>query len=113
MRCGRTRTGVADFDATVSQFIRRAWPGGKAGQPYDLQRSGKSRLRDLREPSLLQLRLRALFGVGARAEIVRILLTAPSGDFTVAQISEPIAYTRHQLATCESTGSPVLDVFTC
>lgn len=32
--------------------------------------SGKSHLRSLDDPSLVQLRLRALFGVGARAEIV-------------------------------------------
>ena len=89
---------VADFGATVSQFTRRSWPGSDAGDAYDLQPSGKSRLRGLEEPSMLQLRLRAMFGVGARAEIVRCLLTSPPVGYTVAQIAEPIAYTRRQIS---------------
>ena len=47
----------------------------------------------------MQLRLRAMFGVGARAEILRCLLTAPAGEVSVAQIAGSVAYTRRQVSS--------------
>lgn len=90
--------GFADFAATVSRITGRAWPQHDLGEPYPFGASGKSRLRSLEQPSLLQLRLRAIFGVGSRAEILRCLLTAPAGDLSTAQIAAAVAYTRRQIS---------------
>jgi hypothetical protein len=89
--------GFADFAATVSRITGRSWPQQDLGEPYSFGTSGKSRLRSIEQPSLLQLRLRAMFGVGSRAEILRCLLTAPGEDLSTAQIAAGVAYTRRQI----------------
>lgn len=87
------------FSATMTGAAGRRWPGGDRGRAYEVQASGRSRLRDLSIPSLLQLRLRAIFGVGTRAELVRLMLLNPSQEWTVAQLGEQVAYTQRQAAT--------------
>lgn len=89
----------ADLSATMTHLTGRKWPGSDRGRAYELEPSGKSRLRELSAPSLLQLRLRALFGVGSRAELVRLMLLNPSQEWSVAQLGERIAYTQRQAAT--------------
>ncbi len=44
---------------------------------------------DLRRPSLLQLRLRALTGVSARAEVLRLLLAKPDEPMSAMALVEP------------------------
>ena len=41
---------------------------------------------DLKRPALIQLRLRALFGAGARAEVLRLLLADPAEQRTAASL---------------------------
>lgn len=89
----------ARFGATMTSLTGRKWPGSDRGRAYEIELSGKSRLRELSAPSLLQLRLRALFGVGTRAELVRLMLLSPSQEWTVGQLGERIAYTQRQAAT--------------
>lgn len=89
----------ADLSATMMQLTGRKWPGSDRGRAYELEPSGKSRLRELSSPSLLQLRLRALFGVGTRAELVRLMLLNPSQEWSVAQLGDRVAYTQRQAAT--------------
>jgi hypothetical protein len=89
----------ARLSATMSSLTGRRWPGSGREPCYEVALSGKSRLRELSVPSLLQLRLRALFGVGTRAELVRLMLLHPFQDWSVAQFGERIAYTQRQAAT--------------
>jgi hypothetical protein len=88
--------GIARFSATVGPIVGRRWPGPAEAVPYHLTPSGKSTLPDLSRPSLLPLRLRALFGVGARAEIIRVLLTRAE-DLSVKALADRVAYTRRQI----------------
>jgi hypothetical protein len=88
---------VARFGATVAAHTNRRWPGIAREGPYDVALSGRSQLPDLSRPSLLQLRLRALIGIGARAEILRVLLARPADARSVSAIAERTAYSRRQV----------------
>jgi hypothetical protein len=89
----------ARLSATMTSLTGRSWPGSEVAPPYEVALSGKSRLRELSVPSLLQLRLRAMFGVGTRAELVRLMLLNPFQEWSVAQLGERVAYTQRQAAT--------------
>jgi hypothetical protein len=89
---------VGRFGATVGGHTTRTWPGAARDEPYEIALSGRSRLPDLNRPSLVQLRLRALLGVGARAEIVRVLVSRPNDAWTVTSIADRAAYTRRQVS---------------
>lgn len=92
------REALQDLAATMMALTGRKWPGAERGRAWRVEPSGRSRLRELSEPSLFQLRLRAVFGVGARAELLRWMLSYPSQEWTVAQLGERIAYTQRQAA---------------
>lgn len=64
----------AAFARTAERFTHKKWPGKGEASPFLDSLPGKSRPVDLMEPALLGLRVRALFGLGARAEIIRHLL---------------------------------------
>jgi hypothetical protein len=64
-----TRRAFGDFAATVRKKRRVSWPA--EGEPLQLRVTGRSSVPDLRRPALQQLRLRAILGVSARAEIIR------------------------------------------
>ena len=86
LRTVANELGVADETATLAAAVRRAggppWPlaarGGAAG-PWDgiAPRSGLVVVRDLVAPARLVWRLRAGFGVNARADVLAALLVAP------------------------------------
>jgi DNA-binding transcriptional ArsR family regulator len=84
------------FSATVTRHTRRRWPGASEAEPYEIPLSGKSNEPDLTRPALLPLRLRAIFGVSARAEIVRALLIGGT-PMTARQLTERVSYTRRQV----------------
>jgi hypothetical protein len=87
----RSRTlawcSVNSRHVSPARLNRFAWELGQTTAPSFKRyaaalrkRPRRSRVRtspDLRRPSLLQLRLRALVGVTARAEVLRLLLAAP------------------------------------
>ncbi len=53
--------------------------------------SGKSRVPDLSASINLGFRLREIFGVGSRSEVIRILLTSPN-DRLLGEVAEAAAY---------------------
>jgi hypothetical protein len=88
------------FVAFANALERHAgsnWPGanGTADGPAAL--SGKSRLPALTLPALISLRLRALFGVGARADLIGALICRPSGDFGAADLVY-VGYSKRNVA---------------
>jgi hypothetical protein len=89
----------ARLSATMTLAHRPQVAGQRGEPPVRGRLSGKSRLRELSVPSLLQLRLRAMFGVGTRAELVRLMLLNPFQEWSVAQLGERVAYTQRQAAT--------------
>lgn len=97
MHGGQPPPELCAFTATVSQLGRRRWPLAAEGRALRVTVSGKSAPPQLAKPALYQLRLRAIFGVSARAEILRVL-SLDSSALTVAQIADRVAYTTRQVA---------------
>lgn len=73
------------------------WPG--EGDARSLRPSGKSVAPSLERPSMFQLRLRALFGVSSRAEVLRLLLMAPPGTWSVADLASEAGYAKVNVAS--------------
>lgn len=86
-----------EFAATVNANSRWQWPAGDA-DPRVFQASQKSRIESFTRPSLIFLRVRALIGLGARAEILRLLAFESSGRLGVAQIAAQISYSKRNTA---------------
>jgi hypothetical protein len=70
-----TSSRYGELAATVAAHSVLRWRG--ASNPRAFKPTGRSRVESLIRPSMLSLRLRSVLGVGARAEIIRILLAAP------------------------------------
>jgi hypothetical protein len=86
-----------EYAATVNARARAAWPRPThAFARY--QATGRSTLRPLTEPSLVCLRMRAMFGLGARTEIMRQLLFQGNRWMTVAQLATATAYAKRNVA---------------
>ena len=69
------RKAFGPYAATVKKMKRVSWPG--EGRAFAFSPTRRSVAPDLLRPALLQLRLRAAFGVSGRAEILRWLLDQP------------------------------------
>jgi hypothetical protein len=87
-----TVTAFGEYAATVRAHVRVNWPGSGAARPY--HPTGRSRLESLDRPALFGLRLRALFGTGARAEIIRVLVSNPTHTFSAAELADEAAFTK-------------------
>jgi DNA-binding transcriptional ArsR family regulator len=91
-----TKKAFGEFTATVNAHSGLRWPG--ATEPRRFMRTDRSELLDFRRPSLVVLRVRALFGVGARAEIVRAFLADPSVVLSAADLAAEAEYTKRNVA---------------
>jgi DNA-binding transcriptional ArsR family regulator len=78
------------YAATVKAHARVAWPA--KGEPLALWTSEHIGTPDLRRPSLIQLRLRALVGVSARAEILKLMLAEPERGHAASALAEAAGY---------------------
>ena len=85
-----TRAAFGRFAATVRAHTKARWPG--QGDPLTLLHPGRIGSPDLRRPSLVQLRLRALVGVSARAEILKLMLADPERPQSTSTLAEDAAY---------------------
>jgi hypothetical protein len=84
------------YAATVAAHSALRWPG--ATDPRRHRPTGRSRLEDIRAPSLITLRLRALFGVTARSEILRMFLANPGAAASAAELVPDVGYTKRNVA---------------
>jgi hypothetical protein len=80
-----------EYAATVNAHGGAGWPAGGA-KPLAFHSRSRSVLEDLARPSLISLRIRATFGVGARAELIRALLSRPGQPMTAADLSTETNY---------------------
>ena len=62
------------------------------------QPSRRSKVKDFCPAALIALRLRALFGVSARAEIVRVFLAHPISTYSAANLAPEVGYTKRNVA---------------
>jgi hypothetical protein len=97
-----SRAAWGEFAATVNARAGSDWSAGTE-ERRSYRVTGRSTLRSLDEPSLIYLRMRSMFGVGARAEILRHLLLSPGEWVTAAQLARAAGYTKRNVAEeCES-----------
>ena len=90
------RAAFGQTAATVNAHSGLRWPSATQARPYT--RTRRSEVADFNRPSLVVLRLRALFGVGARAEVVRAFLADPSARHSAADVAADAGYTKRNIA---------------
>ncbi len=91
-----TRAAFGRYSATVRAHAKAPWPG--EGDPLTLFHPERIGSPDLRRPSLVQLRLRALVGVSARAEILKLMLADPERPQPASTLAEEAAYGKGSVA---------------
>src|SRR6202158_1266813 len=91
-----TRSAFGRYAATVRAHAKAPWPG--EGDPLTLLHPARIGSPDLRRPSLVQLRLRALVGVSARAEILKLMLAEPEQPQPASTLAEDAAYGKGSVA---------------
>ena len=81
----------------LEEATGQSWPGASSRRAHEP--SGRSSLQLAGKPALIGLRLRAGLGVGARTEILRILLLSePGRSWTAAELAREAAYTKRNVA---------------
>lgn len=91
---------VGGFAATVAHATGVPWPGATEPRPFTV--TGRSVLSPLARPSLVWIRLRSMFGLGARSELLRVLLSSPSESLSVADLARATGYLKRTIADeCE------------
>ena len=91
-----TREAFGPFAATVAEHTGHAWP--MATEAWSYQTTRRSTLASLAGPSLIRLRLRALFGVGARSEILHAFVAEPHSRMTAAGLARLTGYSKRNIA---------------
>ncbi len=91
-----TRAAFGRYAATVRAHAKAPWPGH--GDPLTLFHPERIGSPDLRRPSLVQLRLRALVGVSARAEVLKLMLADPQRPQAASTLAEDAAYGKGSVA---------------
>ena len=91
-----TRQAFGRYAATVRAHAKVPWPS--LGDPLAMWTSERVGEPDLRRPSLIQLRLRALVGVSARAEILKLMLADPERGQAVSTLADAAGYGKGSVA---------------
>jgi hypothetical protein len=88
------------FGATVRAHRPRTmnWPALLKAEVLRFEPTGRSSVPDLDRSALVQLKLRAVFGVTARAEIVLRMLPEPARPFGISELSMYTAYRKDNLS---------------
>lgn len=95
----RTPQGaIGEYVATVAAGGGPAWP--MATQPRaDYARRSKARVDSALPPARLRIRLRAAFGVNARADVLAALLASFPGGLSVADLARQTRFTKPNVAS--------------
>jgi hypothetical protein len=93
-----TYLSYSTFAATFNSVTLGNWPLLTSSSALKFIPSAKSQLPQFENPALLLFRLRALFGIGARADLILFFLMQRRGDdFSISDTTE-IGYTKRNLA---------------
>ena len=85
-----------EYAATVNAHAGGLrWPEATHARSY--RPTGRSKLDAFTRPALIALRLRALFGVSARAEILRAFVAQPRASLTAADLAAEVGYTKRNV----------------
>jgi hypothetical protein len=94
---GTPPEAIGEYVATVAAAGGPAWPLATQPRP-DYASRGKARLDSARPRSRLRIRLRAAFGVNARADVLAALLAAPQNGLSVADLARKTRFTKPSTA---------------
>jgi hypothetical protein len=96
------RQSFGEYAATVGAHAGVHWPSATKPRPFSP--IGRSLVEAFSAPAQLALRLRATFGVGARAEVLRHLVTAPAvrAGLSAADFADALYTTRNVAEELES-----------
>jgi len=94
---GTQPEAIGEYVATVAAAGGPAWPMATEPRPEYAKR-GKARLDSARSRSRLRIRLRAAFGVNARADVLAALLAAPQSGLSVADLARKTRFTKPSTA---------------
>ena len=86
-----------EFAATVAAHSKQRWPGATSARKY--RPTGRSQIDDFSKPPMIVLRLRALLGVSARADAVKVFLSRPGDSFSASDIAGETNFTKRHVAT--------------
>ena len=90
---GTPLEAIGEYLATVAAAGGPAWPMATEPRPEYATR-GRARLDSARPRSRLRIRLRAEFGVNARADVLAALLAAPRDGLSVADLARTTRFTK-------------------
>lgn len=85
------------YSVTLNSFSQAAWPIFQDSSPLKIMLSHKSCLRPLESPALFNMRLRSIFGTGARADLLTFFLIHAKSNFSASDMVE-IGYSKRNLA---------------
>jgi hypothetical protein len=85
------------FASALNSVSDADWPVFKVAPSLRFKPSGKSKLSKFESPALLLLRLRSLFGVGSRADLLAFFLAQDKSDYAISDTVE-IGYSKRNLA---------------
>jgi hypothetical protein len=91
-----TKDALREFVATVNANSGLRWPG--SGSPVTFAPTGKSAAPSLERRALIQLRLRAIWGVSARAEVLRVLLADGHRFMGISEVAAAAAFGKDAVA---------------
>jgi len=94
---GTPPEAIGAYVATVAAAGGPTWPMATRPRPAYVSRD-KARLDSALAPPLLRIRLRAAFGVNARADILAALLAAPQIGLSVADLGRTTRFTKPSVA---------------
>lgn len=84
------------YAATVNEHGGLGWPADEA-RPFTFRPRARAVLKDTAAAPLMALRIRAIFGVSARAELIRAFVSRPDAAFTATELAQEISYVRRQV----------------
>ena len=88
--------GWSQLAASVNEHAPGArWPF--AATPLPIEPTGRSTLRPFDEPSMIYLRMRAIFGLSGRSEVLRSLLF-DRGESTLGELASRTGYSKGNIA---------------
>jgi DNA-binding transcriptional ArsR family regulator len=94
---GTPDDAIGEYVATVAAAGGPGWPMASRPRPEYVRR-GKARLDSAESKPRLRIRLRAAFGVNARADILAALLATSSGGLNAADLARVTRFTKPSVA---------------
>ena len=95
---GTPGEAIGEYVATVAASGGPSWPMATQPRP-DYVRRGKARMDTATSLARLRIRLRAAFGVNARADILAALLAASPHELTAADLARATRFTKPNIAS--------------